>query len=152
MDTCQLINSVKQDALMSEYFLGVFPRDMIPNHNKTGSLIANTDLSTEKGTHWVVMYKDENICDFFDSYGREPFKNKFIDTKCLFNSVKLQSNYSQVCGQYCLYFLYFRSRNCSMDEIVASLKTNGDSIVEEFVDENFEKCIRGNGLCCKSLV
>ena len=151
MDTCQLTHAIQQDQIMSHIFLGVFPRDMIPKHTDTGSIIANTDTSSEAGAHWVAMYRQDNVCEFFDSYGR-PFKNKFLGTKYVYNRIKLQSDYSPVCGQYCLYFLYFRSRNCSMDEIIASLKTNGDSIVEEFVDENFEKCIRGNGLCCKSLV
>ena len=152
MDTYQILNAVRQDDTMMYNFLGVFPRDMIPKHSDTGSIIANTDTSSEAGTHWVAMYRQNNLCEFFDSYGRQPFKNKFLGTKYIYNHIKLQSDYSPVCGQYCLYFLYFRSRNYNFDEIVESLKTNGDSIVAEFVGENFEKCTKGDGLCCKSLV
>ena len=152
MDTCQLTHAIQQDQIMSQTFMGVFPSDMIPNPVNTGSIIANTDTSDEDGTHWVAMYRQDNICDFFDSYGRQPFKNKFLGTKYTYNQIKLQSDYSPVCGQYCLYFLYFRSRNYNLDEIVESLKTNGDSIVKEFVNENFEKCTKEGGLCCKSLI
>ena len=56
-----------------------------------------------------------------------------------------------MCGQYCLYFLYFRSKHFSLEEIVESLKANGDFIVEEFVSENVDKCVKGAGLCCKNL-
>lgn len=152
MDTCQLLHSVHQDEIMSKNFLGVFPRDMIPSSINTGSLIANTDSSKEKGTHWVAMYKEKNICDYFDSYGRPPFQNNLKGVRNNFNHTKLQSNNSEVCGQYCLYFLYYRSRGVSLFDIVKSLKNNGDYIVEEFVKQNFEKCNKKSGLCCKSIL
>lgn len=152
MDTCQLLNSVNQDEIMSKNFLGVFPRDMIPSTIENGSLIANTDSSEEKGTHWVAMYKENNICDFFDSYGRPPFKNNLKGVKYNFNHIKLQSNNSQVCGQFCLYFLYYRSRGVNIMDIAESLKSDGDYIVKEFVETNFEKCDKEAGLCCQSIL
>ena len=152
MDSCQLTNTVRQDEIMSEHFLGVFPRDMIPKHTGNGSLIANTDTSDKPGTHWVAMYKENHECEFFDSYGRAPFENNFLEIRTRHNKVKLQSDYSQVCGHYCLYFLYFRSRGNNLNEIINSLKYNGDFIVEEFVAKNFNKCMKGSGMSCKTLL
>ena len=152
MDTCQLRNCVKQDDIMSENFLGVFPRDRVPRYIGDGSLIANTDKSTEEGTHWVTMYKENNICEFFDSYGRPPFKNKFTGKNFKHNKIKLQSIYSDVCGQYCLYFLYHRSRGITLDQIVETLKVDGDVIVKNFIQQNFDICTKGVGLCCTSLM
>lgn len=151
MDTCQILNAVRQDELMYEHFLGVFPRDMIPKQSGDSCLIANTDTSKEEGTHWVAMFKQDNICEFFDSYGRKPFKNKFLSINSSYNSVKLQSNYSTVCGEYCIYYLYHRSRDYGLREIVFSLQQNGDNIVKDFYEQNFDKCRKGSGLSCKCI-
>ena len=104
MDTCQILHSVEQDDCIYENFLGVFPRDLIPKFRGDSSLIANTDTSNEEGTHWIAMFKENNLCEFFDSYGRPPFENSYVGFNVKYNEMKLQSDYSEVCGEYCLYF------------------------------------------------
>jgi len=151
MDTCQLTHAVSQDGTLSEIFLGVFPKDMIPRTRTHSCLIANTDKSNQKGTHWIAMYKDINICEFFDSYGRPPFKNKYLGKNYIYNNKILQSFNTYVCGEYCLYFLYYRCRGNTLIEIIDTLKCEGDSIVEDFVSQNFDICNKGMGMCCKAL-
>ncbi len=148
MDTCQLMDAVSQDFIMKDIFIGVFPRDLVPSHRGAASLIANTDKSDESGTHWVAMYKDKTSCDYFDSYGNVPFENKFLRENFSCNKNVLQSPYSDVCGHYCLYFLYYRCRGYSLNEIVQNLKINGDDIVKDFVDQNYGICEPGIGQSC----
>ena len=134
------------------FFLGVFPRDMIPSTKSNSCLIANTDTSKEKGTHWIAMYKENGICEFFDSYGRPPFKNKYLGKNYIHNNKILQNFNTYVCGEYCLYFLYYRCRGNTYKEIVDTLKYDGDSIVEDFIVQNFDICKKGTGMCCKPLL
>ncbi len=134
--------------MLDDKFLGVFPRDMVPSHRGDGCLIANTDTSSEKGTHWVAMYRDKSLGEYFDSYGVVPFANKFLGKNFLHNKTVLQSPYSDVCGHYCLYFLYYRCRGYLLDEIVQNLKIDGDNIVKDFVDQKFDICMLGNGQSC----
>jgi len=109
--------------------LGVFPSDLIPfshflSSSRESSLccIANTDPSTKPGTHWVAFYRDlqnDSPLEFFDSYGQSPLSYGFFsgnskfpkDLPLSFNNTILQSLTSNVCGQYCLLFLYLRMKS-----------------------------------------
>lgn len=85
-------------------------------------IIANTDASNLPGQHWTGFYfkSGSDRAEFFDSFGRKPTQKefkKFIDNNSksfIYNSKKIQGNYSTVCGNYCILFLFFRSRNLSM--------------------------------------
>ena len=63
---------------------------------------------------------------FFDSYGRDAKSNSVLfedwctrfEPKCSYNTKQLQSDHSNVCGLYCLYFLRRRLLNYSIDDIV----------------------------------
>ena len=51
------------------------------------------------------------------------------------NKIQLQSVFSTVCGQYCIYFLYHRCRKRSMASIVNSFvndKLHDDQLVYDF--------------------
>ena len=125
--------------------------------------VANTDPSTEPGTHWVSFYfPSREKGEFFDSYGYppeyygEPFQSYNVET---INSHKLQSSWSEVCGHYCIFYLYHRSRGYSMSKIVNMFSSNtmiNDCKVSCYVKKHFNVVI-GNqpdcGLiqCCKPL-
>ena len=84
MDTFQLIHALKQDPTMSRTFCGMFPSDKLPRtiDKKQCGFIANTDASSEPGTHWVAFYfPTVNEAEFFDSYGHPPehYKDPFAD-------------------------------------------------------------------------
>ena len=52
---------------------GVFSRDNLPNNNniKNGAYVINLDEYHDIGTHWVVLYVDNQIVTYFDSFGVE---------------------------------------------------------------------------------
>jgi len=115
-------------------YLGVFSADNIPldhlsNQAKTVYFVLNSDPSSSPGTHWLACVKAPgSLLEFFDSYGNPPsyYHLSFpANLKILSNRDSLQSIYSSVCGQYCIYFLYFRIvRKISLQKISSHLRTS----------------------------
>ena len=151
MDTFQLTQALKQDPKTSRTFCGVFPSDKLPQtiDRKPCGFIANTDPSSEPGTHWVAFYfPTDREAQFFDSYGHPPehYVHSFADFlnnhsyEWKFNTRKLQSNWSDVCGQYCIFYLSHRARGHSMNKIVQLFSNDtmlNDVKVSQFVKKHF---------------
>ena len=101
--------------------------------------------------------------EFFDSYGYPPehhaetFKFYKIETM---NNHKIQSSWSDVCGQYCIFYLYHKSRGYSMSKIVNLFSGNtnlNDCNVACYVKKHFDVVIEnqpvcGLNQCCKALL
>jgi hypothetical protein len=94
-------------------------------HRYLCGFVANTDPSSERGTHWVTFYfPSEEKGEFFDSYGHAPeyYRKSFGDflksRAWDFKRRKLQSAWSDVCGQYCIFYLSHRARGLNMSKIV----------------------------------
>ena len=108
--------------------------------------ILNTDPSYMPGKHWVVVYTGETP-EFFDSLGKRPeyywkkFQHLLIngskrrDNGYSYNSKRLQSKNSKVCGEYCIYYVWMRSSGYKMNDIVERFNNNlkyNDRIVRDF--------------------
>ncbi|KAJ8049258.1 hypothetical protein HOLleu_01933 [Holothuria leucospilota] len=109
MDTKQLLQTVKSDSIVSNYFHGVFPSDCLPRIRFPfpRAFIANTDQADKPGSHWVAMYFDDSGADFFYSFGRRPEKcspyfgrllKKHSNNIIRWNQKRLQGFLSTVCG------------------------------------------------------
>ena len=130
--------------------VGVHAADCLPHIiSPSTALVVNTDPHNEGGTHWVAFYLDENYNDgrgmieYFDSYGQPPHLHYYQGflrrnaRRYLYNEHRLQSDNTQVCGQYCLVYLYLRTKfDLKMLEFVqlfgdtASSTTHNDALVE----------------------
>ena len=103
------------------------------------------DPSNGPGTHWIAVYLTEDgKGEFFDSYGKRPefysrtFKTFLQDHSSTFtwNENTLQSPWSRVYGQYCLFYALHRSRNIPMSTIVNMFtdhKDGDDTLVRNFI-------------------
>lgn len=87
-------------------------RDALPAKPKLKECaILNLDSSAMSGTHWVAYAKNNNICEYYDSYGnlKPPIElvNYFKKSKCkiFYNFTNHQSFYTSNCGQLCIRFL-----------------------------------------------
>ena len=92
--------------------------------------------------------ENEERGDFFDSYGDPPgalapefekFLKRNVRTYS-FSDKRLQGDYSTVCGQYCLFYLYHRCRGYDPREIVRMFGKNrsvNDVLVNDFVVDKF---------------
>ena len=170
MNTVQIAYALEQDPKTSKMFCGVFPSDKLPQtiDKYPCGLVANTDPSTRPGAHWVsILMTSRQNGEWFDSYGKPPefygpafteFLNKHCDQWEL-NDRKLQSDWSDVCGHYCIFYLSHRARGQSMKKIVQLFGNDtvlNDSKVLWFVKTHFRVALKqpsvGFVQCCKKLI
>jgi len=115
-------------------------------------IIVNTQDSYLPGLHWLAIYKSRknNYIDFFDSLGNSIFYYggeiiEFLKAKgglVRYNNCKVQSNNSNACGMYCLYFLIKRDKGVQFVNILnhfssSELSTN-DLLVKKYVRDIFK--------------
>lgn len=109
-------------------------------------LISNLDPDTKPGSHWVAICVNQNgVGEYFDSFGRKPtgYHKMFLDRntkRWFYNHSKLQSYFTSVCGEYCLLYLYFRSKGKTMLEFLTYFTTDylyNDMIVKGLMDYVF---------------
>ena len=150
MDTNQLICAIDCDEFLKSR-VGVFPLDLIPKNIVRGACICNIDTHDKPGRHWVALYKNGKTCEFFDSYGKPPleysrlFKAFYGNNTVLFNSIDLQSENTNVCGYYSLFYLILRMRGYSMKDILNHFDVNNtlnnDLLVYKLITNAFPYCI-----------
>lgn len=124
--------------------VGVFPADQIPKvWTKPTAFIFNTQSHKLPGAHWVCIHVDRHGDGwYFDSYGIPPYVPDHINRlrknckRIHWNVKQLQSETSNVCGQYCLTFLYYMSTGLGVskfhDLFTADLQKN-DTTVRNFI-------------------
>lgn len=146
LDTLQITTALEKKP----FFLGVFPRDELPNVGGGGTcaFVINTDSSNLPGQHWIAVYLRKGRAFVFDSFGESPplklqnwLNNRGLEWTC--NLRRVQSPESTLCGAYCIYFLCFitsyQLRDEHFDNVMRILFppqhtfTNYASIVQNFI-------------------
>ena len=117
MDSYQLLSILHQDLYAMD--TEVISRDFLPSSGE-GGYIMNSDASNKPGRHWVALYFPRNeAVEFVDSLGHPPeYYNITTWNYYKYNMIKLQSDQSQSCGYFCLYYIIHRSRGRSMETIM----------------------------------
>lgn len=111
---------------------------------KPTAFIVNTDDHTRSGMHWVAMYADKSCSAFyFDSFGLPPFIPDHINRlrknckQFRWNNVRLQSDSSDVCGQYCIMFLHYMSAGLGFEKFLENFSADNlrknDDVVRRYV-------------------
>lgn len=141
MNTTQLEEYMLADQYIRMYYGGVLPSNRLPliSENKPKIYIVNTDDEFKPGQHWIVLFTDD-VGEYFDSLGKEPlqeFKDFLIINGPMYimNEKQLQSQQSNLCGLYALYYAYFRCRGCTMKDILHIFTDNllyNDMLVSYF--------------------
>ena len=116
---------MKADPFISSFYGGVVPRDGLPlQTEKPTFYIVNQDTSDKTGSHWIVVFnKDSEWSEYYDPLGKHPadYFTLYLTSQSKnykYNMKRCQSYWSNLCGQYCLFFCYFRSRGYSMEAIL----------------------------------
>ena len=149
MNNVQLMALASTKTALKKHFKGVYAIDTLPSHQsfrRPASFICNLDRSQRAGTHWVAFYFPRTgDPEFFDSYGRVPNKEceHFIRSQTyVYNCKFLQSPLSAVCGQYCLYNIWQRSLDRSMDESLQIFHEHdqlyNDNLVNTLIEIHFD--------------
>ena len=146
MDTSQLDKKITTPG-----FLGAFAYDKIPikPDSEAFSVILNTDRETEPGDHWIALIYKHPYFYFCDSYGRTfrnpTFSSAFSDTIKSFigktanrrNTKFLQQLTSNVCGDYCVYFIQELAKTsfAKTTKVFGENLKNNDRFVENYVNK-----------------
>ena len=73
MNETEIAKYMRKDEHASKYFMGVVSYDELPFKSKYPALyIVNTDSSFGPGKHCVCVFVDENMIEYFDSFGNNP--------------------------------------------------------------------------------
>ena len=128
MDARELEKYIRRDPQMNAVTWGVFARDELPRDDLLpGTYVVNSHDAP--GEHWFLIFVEDGM-ELYDSLGRSP-KDYGIYQPCDYLSKRLQSYNSNTCGQYVLYFLYWRSRGIDMYSLFTSLKNDSENIIQE---------------------
>jgi hypothetical protein len=145
MNTAQISHLLRADPYARDVLVSVSPRDRLPLVIKSypSAFVCNTDPHREAGEHWVALYVTKDGCgEYFDSYGLPPLHTTFVNflnthyTSWTSNDMQLQGLISDVCGQYCVFYLLHRCRGLPMNTIVHMFGQNlqdNDVLVHDFV-------------------
>lgn len=92
-------------------------RNRLPKRSKHIECgILNLDDYKNQGTHWVAYVKDNNYCNYFDSFGdlKPPLELiKYLNHRNIHYNYTKYQNYDTVnCGHLCLKYLknYWKNR------------------------------------------
>ena len=154
----QIYKCLKSNPTTAKFFKGVYSADEIPeekikDEKKTRFYIYNLSKSDEPGSHWVALMLNPkpNYNLYFDSFGDPPPENSifkhFMKHKFQYNSVQLQSPFSTVCGQWCMFFISEMCCGIPLDDMINGFKKfktflEKDYIVNRFVYEVFHLQLR----------
>ena len=141
MNNFEIAEVLMKLEVTADRFMGVYSSDNLPERIESGGcLIANTDPSSASGRHWISMFKrqrrEDSTVEYFDPLGKRPAQGAmtdyFRDKSYVYNCKQLQSNDSESCGLFCIFFLYYRCLGYSMNSIVDDLLTD-DVNTNEFI-------------------
>jgi hypothetical protein len=125
MNSSEIYASLK--PVLGDKFYGVFASDKLPSMEEAAegeaSFVANNKRHNKAGEHWCAFYFYDNLTqmDFFDSYGLgiewyKDFYDHFsnnnstqLNSYC-YNTGAIQDLDSDICGLYCIMFLYLRHK------------------------------------------
>jgi hypothetical protein len=121
------------------------------------AVILNTDKGTDDGEHWLALFKEKhsNVIEYFDSFGKDVnyyshsnLINQFLNNRGMvleYSIQQLQSFNSNVCGQFCIYYLANRVSRLSFKDILLNFSVHklekNDLRVKMFVETNFMRPI-----------
>lgn len=149
-DTETLRKAARSDPRIARHFWDVYGADQVPKKEMKalgGCCIVNTDPIDEPGQHWVALFyppPNGGGCEFFDSYAEKPsdYRPRLWRS---WNSCPTQMPYpvqqmmSDVCGDYCLYYLHRRCKSSSLRDIAHAFSPsnllNNDFRVQERVHQ-----------------
>ena len=121
MNIFQLAQVLTKDPSTKGSFAGFYACDQLSSievNRYPKSFVVNTDPMEPPGTYWIATYFNEQMKGaLFDSYGKHPihYNKHFLNftnrnaVEWEHNKIQLQSAFSTVCGQYCIYIFLLSS-------------------------------------------
>lgn len=129
MNSTEIVRRLYSDHACEDTFAGVFAANELPQlvDRKPRIYIANTDLSTGFGLHWVAFFfPKDGVAEFFDSVGKSPetyhasFRNFLTNngSSYKFLKVRLQDFQTNTCGHYCIFYVKCKCQGWSLERVL----------------------------------
>ncbi len=140
MDTLQINHALQEWSV----FRGTFPINHIPmvyTINPPYALVINTDAFPLEGSHWVAVFCDASgNLEYFDSGAQPPLNHPLFNQSLSYNTKRLQSSCTSVCGEYCILYLLCRLYGIPfinfLDFFTDAKWLQNDAIVYRLVHDN----------------
>lgn len=149
MNSKQLYYALIHNKITEPFFDGIYSYDNLSDVVKIPHLIiCNTDPAYKSGKHWVLFFFDETICEFYDSLGKDlkyygnnfvKFVNTFVE-KCRLSTIQTQPLNTAMCGEYCLFFAYYRCKGYNMNKILNKMSNFTTKQIKDFIYSHFKIC------------
>ncbi|GFR06379.1 hypothetical protein TNCT_454921 [Trichonephila clavata] len=97
-------------------FKGISAADRIPDLRQweEAAVIVNTQVKVGEYGHWLALYYQNGALEFFDSFGRHfsafPYISDYVKEfpDVVTNNIQFQSENSEVCALYCIFYNLWR--------------------------------------------
>ena len=103
-------------------FGGVYAFDKLPEKvdRYPKAFNANVDTGDKPGSHWISFWlKSPAQSEFWDPLGQKP--NTYTSS---FVTFLVRNSSTNVCGHFCIYYIFYRCRNVSMNAIMYKFTSN----------------------------
>ena len=155
MNSHKLRCVLSHDPVIKKNFVGVFVMDEFKENVKqnvpiedNSLFIVNSENYTKSGEHWLLLYVKHKQVYFVDSFGKDPKLYKFVNTfyeirnKIEFlNQIQLQSSFSSLCGEYCVFFAFNLCHKKSLREVLSNFSmidfSRNDESIKIFMNKTF---------------
>ena len=123
-------------------FNGVYSRDNL-SKIKDGAYVINLDEYSDVGTHWVVLWVNNENITYFDSFGVEHIPKdfiKFIENRNIKTNIfRTQAYDSIMSGYFCIGFIDFMFKGKCLTDYTNlfwpnDFKKNDDTILKYFIN------------------
>jgi len=125
-----------KNSATKRYYIGTFPACIFPIiKSRKVTFITNTDEHDKAGEHWNAWIVDGDVLIFFDSFGRSPLDktlpkqyHDFAKNFKKFQYVKprIQGWLSNMCGYFCIHFIYVLSLNLEIKHFLSDYTKSFD--------------------------
>ena len=158
MNSSTIEKILKSDRRTKNVFGGVYASDKLSEKvdRYPKAFVANVDTSDKPGSHWISFwFESPEQSEFWDPLGQKPntYTSSFVSflarnsSQWTYNPRTVQSAFSNVCGHFCIYYIFYRCRNVSMSTIMYKFTNNleqNDRLVASFVRKTFHVNIPNN--------
>lgn len=143
------MNNFEIEHILKHYPVSVCCADELPAYTteRPRTFVVNTDTCDRAGSHCTGFhFPEKGPCEFFDSLGNYPetyqprFKGVLSNNgpSYKFRKDRVLSEFSDVCGQYYIYFIVQRWSGRCLEDIFNDFNIykhkNNDRFVREFVE------------------
>ena len=114
----------------------------VPHNHKQALFIYNLEPAYMSGSHWVATYVEDNVINYFDSFGMPPFQEMVNHAKkknltLLHQNNQIQNIQTTTCGYFCLYFLNEMNKGNSYYDLLQVFDINDTMKNESFIEHYF---------------